>query len=368
MAVRGSKLAFGAVLLGVTALLDASVGAHAVAASRLCRQLEAELVGASSGGRASPAQARKYDSAIARQGEELAKARGRANRAGCGFSIFSSNVGTCASLNASIARMTANLDTLRRDRAKFAKGAKARKRGTILAALDANDCRKARSAVRQIPEKKTPSQWLSDESYQETARKPATAEPVEEDDYTYLSPLITITTAAAPRPSGNFRTMCVRTCDGYFFPMSNAASLREFERDQKNCESSCPGTEMQVFYQKGLGADSANMTSSVTGRPYRELPTAYLYKKPSNEDAPACGCNTAQGYEIIGSGSVATSGPVQQSPSITSFAAAPEPRKGNADIAAEPKGDAEKQKPVAPHEGEAERKVRVVAPAFFPDP
>ncbi|TIM59449.1 MAG: DUF2865 domain-containing protein, partial [Mesorhizobium sp.] len=32
------------------------------------------------------------------------------------------------------------------------------------------------------------------------------------------------------QPHGEFRTMCVRTCDGYFFPMSNAASLGDFER------------------------------------------------------------------------------------------------------------------------------------------
>ncbi|WP_292306645.1 DUF2865 domain-containing protein, partial [Mesorhizobium sp.] len=81
-----------------------------------------------------------------------------------------------------------------------------------------------------------------------------------------------------PRMNGEFRTVCVRTCDGYFFPMSNAASLGDFERDQKNCESSCPGTEMQVFYTRGMDDDAGNMTSSATGRPYSELPTAYLYK------------------------------------------------------------------------------------------
>ncbi|RVD49639.1 DUF2865 domain-containing protein, partial [Mesorhizobium sp. M2D.F.Ca.ET.140.01.1.1] len=50
-----------------------------------------------------------------------------------------------------------------------------------------------------------------------------------------------------PGADDEFRTVCVRTCDGYFFPMSNAASYGDFERDQKNCESSCPGTDMRVF-------------------------------------------------------------------------------------------------------------------------
>ena len=41
------------------------------------------------------------------------------------------------------------------------------------------------------------------------------------------------------------------------------------------------------------------MTSSVTGRPYSELPTAYLYKQSDMSRPPACGCNAAQNFEII---------------------------------------------------------------------
>ncbi|TIT78524.1 MAG: hypothetical protein E5W57_10795, partial [Mesorhizobium sp.] len=62
------------------------------AASRMCRQLEAELAAASGGG-GGPGLIRKYDDAIARQREQLAKARGRASDANCGFTLFSRNVG-----------------------------------------------------------------------------------------------------------------------------------------------------------------------------------------------------------------------------------------------------------------------------------
>src|SRR5690606_2554090 len=97
-----------------------------------------------------------------------------------------------------------------------------------------------------------------------------------------------------------------------------------FERDQKNCESSCPGAEMQVFYTRGVGDDSANMTSSVTGRPYRELPTAYVYKRPETETSPSCGCNAMTGFEIIG-GNPSSGVSTPESSSITSFAAPPKP-------------------------------------------
>ncbi len=41
-------------------------------------------------------------------------------------------------------------------------------------------------------------------------------------------------------PPGSYRTLCVRTCDGYYFPMSNASSPSDFERDQSNCQSELP--------------------------------------------------------------------------------------------------------------------------------
>ena len=78
-------------------------------------------------------------------------------------------------------------------------------------------------------------------------------------------------------PVGQFRTICVRTCDGYYFPMSPDSSSADFDRDQKNCESACPGTDMQLYYQGAVGEESEAMVSAGTGAPYASLPTAYLY-------------------------------------------------------------------------------------------
>jgi hypothetical protein len=170
-----------------------------------------------------------------------------------------------------------------------------------------------------------------------------------------------------PKAAGEFRTMCVRTCDGYFFPMSNAATLGDFQRDQKNCESSCPGTEMQVFYSRGLDGDSADMTSARTGHPYGELPTAYLYKR-TDISVPQCGCHAAAGdFSIVGGASV--TGPRGDaravSSSIVSFPAPAAPKKPageeNPDTAVSPEP---KEIPLS----EEKRNVRVVGPTFLPDP
>lgn len=361
------KLAIRAVLLGAIALSCASVG-QATAASRLCRQLLAELASIDTGGRASPGQIRKYDSAIARQGEEMAKARNRAQRAGCGFSLFGGNIATCAALNASLDRMNRNLDTLRSQRARLARGGSRRDRARIMAALDAHDCRSGRVAEKRHQDQRAASTGFPDQPAQDGIMpSDAAEEPAEAG---YLAPLIDLSVEKAPRPQGEFRTLCVRTCDGYFFPMSNAASVRDFERDQKNCESSCPGTRMQVFYTRGFDDDPAAMISSANGRPYSELPTAYLYKKPGEVDVPACGCNAKQGFEIIGGNSSSRQQSRPESASIMSFgpapaakpavASPPEDTAGN-DAATTERGDA----PTAPA---GERKVRVVAPAFLPDP
>ncbi|MHA6641906.1 DUF2865 domain-containing protein [Mesorhizobium sp. A623] len=365
MARGTSKTAFFALaLLGALAVSFADIG-QTFAASSACRQLEAELASAGSGGRARPSQIRKYDSAIARQGAEMTKARSRARQAGCGFSIFAGNVSACAALNASLDRMAKNLDTLRRDRAKLAKGTARRDRSQIMAALKAKKCRATETAVKELPERKKTGDWLLEKPQRNIDLDDALqADTVEPAGKGYLNTLMRVTTAEAPR--GEFRTMCVRTCDGYFFPMSNAASLRDFERDQKNCESSCPGTEMQVFYTRGIGDDSANMTSSVTGRPYTELPTAYLYKKPGNPDAPACGCNAAQGFEVIG-GRSGQQHSESESPSITSFAPSPAAKPAPADTATD-KASEVLEPGNQPSLPATDRKVRVVAPAFLPAP
>ena len=361
------RLAISAMLLGVVALICAGTS-EASAASRVCRQLEAELASLGNGGRASPTQIGKYDSAITRQGQELAKARSRAQRAGCGFSIFGGNIAACAALNASIDRMNANLDKLRGQRSRLATGGTRRDRARILASLDANDCRSRKAVQKSAAEARGTASGQANWAAGGNERYAQENDGSGGSGTTGYVALAELSFERPPRPRGEFRTMCVRTCDGYFFPMSNAATVGDFERDQKNCESSCPGTDIQVFYMRGLDGDTATMTSATTGRPYQELPTAFLYKKPTPVGAPVCGCNAAPGYQVIGGAPrspALRSAP--QSPSITSFAAAPSAAPAPAPKPAQGSRDDEATTKPATRLP-ADRKVRVVAPAFLPAP
>lgn len=387
----GLKLTHLAALLAALAVSVVAV-TEPQAASRICRQLEDELTAARGGG-GGPNLIRKYDDAVTRQREQLAKARNRASDAGCGFSLFSRNVNRCAAINANIDRMNANLDALLAKRERLAGGGSRRDRSSILAALDANGCRDDEIAPRRAPLEESARSNGSGNLFEqlfgggdreiETLNAPDVSDvPPDDPSERNIRRVINQPDGMdLPRLNGEFRTVCVRTCDGYFFPMSNAASYGDFERDQKNCESSCPGTEMQVFYTRDMDGDAGAMTSSVTGRPYSELPTAYLYKQSNMARPPACGCNAqAENFEIIAGNPPS---PGQSAPDAASTPFVPMPG-AKPDPGADPEtlADAEggldraaikrlAQKPATspvsalPPE---QRKVRVVGPAFLPDP
>jgi len=390
----GLKLTHLATLLAALAASAVAV-TEPQAASRMCRQLEAELA-ATRGGGGGPGLIRKYDDAIARQREQLAKARSRAGNANCGFTLFSRNAGECAGINASIERMNANLDSLQAKRERLSGGGSRRDRGRILAALDANGCRgDDEIAPRRAPVEEAARDDGGGNLFEqlfgrrdqeigtlETPGMPQADVPPDDPSERNIRRVINQPDGIdLPRLGGEFRTVCVRTCDGYFFPMSNAASVGDFERDQKNCESSCPGTEMQVFYTRGMDDDAGTMTSSATGRPYSELPTAYLYKRANYSRPPTCGCNAQAGnFSIIG-GNPPSPDQSQPESDATSFvpvpAAKPDPGADPETLAnAAGSLDAGAIKrlttkaPVSPVSAlpPEQRKVRVVGPAFLPDP
>lgn len=77
--------------------------------------------------------------------------------------------------------------------------------------------------------------------------------------------------------SGQYRTLCVRMCDGYYWPISQSASRSNFHRDAKLCSASC-GTEARLFYHSNSTPD-VNAMVDLTGRAYARLPNAFRYRK-----------------------------------------------------------------------------------------
>jgi len=87
--------------------------------------------------------------------------------------------------------------------------------------------------------------------------------------------------------SGTYRTLCVRTCDGYYFPISYSAARSQFSNDADVCHARCPGTETRLYAVKTPGEDGEQSFAADTGEPYTRLPNALRYR---HEVVNACTC------------------------------------------------------------------------------
>jgi hypothetical protein len=91
-------------------------------------------------------------------------------------------------------------------------------------------------------------------------------------------------------PFATYRTVCVRLCDGYYFPVSFSTLENHFARDVEACQSKCAAPVELYFHQNPGGA--MEQALSVAGRtPYTSLRTAFKYRK---EFVPGCSCKQAE--------------------------------------------------------------------------
>ena len=77
---------------------------------------------------------------------------------------------------------------------------------------------------------------------------------------------------------GKYRTMCVRLCDGYYFPVSFKTGSSRFDNDEKRCNSECYNAPTKLFYYSNPGGSIDNMRT-LDGLRYRNLANAFKYRK-----------------------------------------------------------------------------------------
>ena len=82
-----------------------------------------------------------------------------------------------------------------------------------------------------------------------------------------------------------YRTLCVRTCDGYYFPISYSTNASHFADDEATCQKQCPATEAILFSHRN--SEDVSQAVAGNGRVYRDLPNAFRYRKEFN---PSCSC------------------------------------------------------------------------------
>ena len=80
-------------------------------------------------------------------------------------------------------------------------------------------------------------------------------------------------------------TVCVRTCDGAFFPVSYFGPDSRADTLGQVCQSLCPNAEV-ALYSFPFGGTIDEAVSS-TGEPYSSLPNAHKFEQSYE---PACSC------------------------------------------------------------------------------
>lgn len=336
------------------------------ATNPICQRLETQLAAVDRGG-ADPARAeqiRRYEDAAARQSAELDRVTTQAKRMGCDssgfFSLFSNQSAQCGPVNNQIQQMRGNLDqiTTSLERLRGSGGSanfeRDQQRRSVLAALSQNNCG---------PQYAGRGNQGGGGGFLDTL--------FGNNNNTTTAPGVDF-----GAPSSSYKTVCVRTCDGFYFPVSSATTPARFPEDEQTCKSLCPAAEATLFTFRSN--EDMTRAVSINGQPYSALPNAFKYRQAFN---PSCACK-AQGQTWADAlKSVDDKGAAEQGDIIVtderakqmsqprdaqgrparpqSKAGAPPAQGGPAPAASEPPAAAAATPP-------ADRPIRTVGPTFIP--
>ena len=325
-------------------------------ANPACQRLEGQLT-ALDQGNSDPARAdqiRRADDAVNRQQMQVDQLVSQARRMGCGnrgfFSIFSNPPPQCGALNQRVEGQRDVLDRMQNQLERLQGGTteRAAQRQQLLIALADNGC---------------------------GAQYRAAARAGEQGGF--FDRIFGGGGIFSPQPNGpmggTYGTVCVRTCDGYYFPISYQTSPDRFREDEQACQRMCPAADVQLYTYHNPGEEMAQAVS-LNGRLYTELPTAFQYRKALN---PACSCRRpgeswAEALKVNGTDTTLAPGDVvitdQNAGRYDQPASNAKPGQP-----AQPKQDAGagRQPPEAMVDAPGEidktkRKVRAVGPTFLP--
>jgi uncharacterized protein DUF2865 len=268
----GVRRGFGEALLGVLALTATAAAQsppNQPPASPVCAQLVGQL-SAIDRGVADPARAdqiQKSEDAIAKQQADLDRTVAAAHKQGCAgegfFALFSSLSPQCGPITSQIQQMRGNLDRMMSDveRLKSGNGDQDGQRRAVIGQLAQNNCGQQYTAAAASGG----GNGFFDALF---------------GNGTIINP------GGDGAPSGTYQTVCVRTCDGYYFPISYSTSPDHFADDQRTCQRLCPATEVNLYMFHNPG-ESIDQAMSTAGQSYTALPSAYRYRK---EFTAACSC------------------------------------------------------------------------------
>jgi hypothetical protein len=335
------------------------------ASNPMCPRLEAQLVTIDRGGTGDPAkdeQIRRYQDAASKQQAELDRISLQAKRMGCDssgfFSLFNGQSAQCSPVNNQIQQMRANFDQITTSLERLRSGGlggndRESQRRSVLLALAQNNCGPQYAAILQ-QQQQGPGNFLSNLFGNNNGPGAPPAD---------LGP-----------QSGTYRTVCVRTCDGGYFPISFATIPGRFGDDERTCKALCPATEASLYAYRNPGEDM-NQAISISGQPYTSSPNAFRFRQEFN---PSCSCKAAgqtwadalksiddkAGAEQQGDIIVTEESAKKMSRPQTKPAASPVAKKGSATPAA-PTADATPPAAATSGTSSDNKPIRSVGPTFI---
>jgi Protein of unknown function (DUF2865) len=267
---QGGFLASVGALAALTASIVAFSADVALAQNAECARLQ-QAIAAHRGSSGSQA-------AVERQRAELGRTRAYAGSLGCGnrkFLFFGSEPPPqCGEVTAQISRMEANLadlqaragggagDLIARYNAECGH-AQPSEPGNVFEALFGGLARLAAPQDQEAPQ--------TDARFEDHGDQPHQAAPSGEK-------------GGVQAHSGSY-AVCVRTCDGSFFPVSYSGAGSRADSLEDVCRALCPNADMALYsFPFGGTVDEA---ASPTGEPYANLPNAGKFEKAYD---PSCSC------------------------------------------------------------------------------
>ena len=249
----------------------------------MCVRLESQLAALDRGASGDPAldeQIRRYQDSANRQQGELDRVTAQAKRMGCDssgfFSLFNNRSAQCGPVNNQIQQMRANLDQITSNLERLRAGSgggynpdRENQKRSVVLALAQNNCGPQYANAAQS---QGAGNFLSNLFGGNNNPNPAGAPPSD----------------GGPQ-SGTYRTVCVRTCDGAYFPVSFATVPARFPDDERTCKALCPAADAALYAYRNPGEDM-NSAVSVNGQPYTALPNAFKFRSEFN---PSCSCKAA---------------------------------------------------------------------------
>jgi hypothetical protein len=212
-------------------------------------------------------QIKRTEDTIAKQQADLDRTVAQAHKAGCAgqgfFAFFSALSPQCGPITSQIQQMRGNLDRTISDLEQLKNGNTGQEgqRRALIGQLAQNNCGAQYTAAA--------NSWGGPQGFFDALFGGTIVNP-----------------GGDGAPSGTYHTVCVRACDGFYFPISYSTVPSRFTDDARACQRLCPAAEAELYSFHNPGEDMQQAVS-ISGQAYTALPNAFRYRK---EVVAGCSC------------------------------------------------------------------------------